>query len=403
MIKKSLGQNQPLILLSLILLILPFLDGGISQVGQIFLFITPLSLILFILAKNKLTIKIDSLFWLSITFIVIAFISLLFTASFILSLSACLRLLALFVLFHLSRAILNTPEKLKMALWPVFFAGVSLSLLSLFFFLPFVIKPSSSMNLFYANHGHNHLAEYLPFVLLPSLSLFLTTNGKKRLILGILTGFFFIMMLLTFSRTTFLFFPLIAFGLFKQLKLKSWKKRNLLWFLSSLPILLALALFFFSSTTLGQNLLKIDSSGFLAKKLIKPIVFEGRFNYWREAWLGFLQRPFFGWGWGTFRLVAMRFQNLPNTYSWYTHNFYLQTLMELGILGFLILGTFIFKSFSKAFSFVKKEKDPLLIGIFWALIFSACQSILDFGWQFPAVALTFLVFLGALTNERKEE
>ena len=403
MINKSLNRNQPLILLSLILLILPFLDGGTSQIGQIFLFITPLSLILFVLAKNKLTIKIDNLFWLSLIFVAIAFISLVFTASFILSLSACLRLLALFIFFHLSRAIINTPEKVKIALWPVFFAGLSLSFISLYSLLPFALKPLNSMNLYYISHGHNHLAEYLPFLLLPLLSLFLTSKGKNKLIFGILVSFFFAMMLLTFSRTTFLFFPLIIFLMMHQLGVKNQKSKKLVIIFALLSFILLLVIFYFSWSKFGQQILNSYSDNFLVKRLIKPITFEGRFNYWREAWLGFLQRPFFGWGWGTFRLVAIRFQSLPNTYSWYTHNFYLQTLVELGIFGFLALGAFLFKAFSQAFYFIKKEKDPLLVGVFWGLVFSACQSILDFGWQFSAIALTFLVFLGALTHERKKE
>jgi len=178
MINKNLNQNQPLILLSLILLIFPFLDGGTSQVGQAFLFVAPLVLVIFVLAKNEILIKIDSLFWLSLIFVVLAFASLSFSASFILSLSACLRLLALFIFFHLSRTIINTPERLKIALWAGFFRWIKPFLNFFVFFLPSALKPLNSMNLYYISHGHNHLAEYLPFILFPFLSLFLTNKGK---------------------------------------------------------------------------------------------------------------------------------------------------------------------------------------------------------------------------------
>lgn len=392
----------PLILFSLILLILPFLDGGTSQIGQVLLFFVPLPLVLFALAKGDFKIKIDNLFWLSLAFLILAFLSLFYTSSWFLSIPALFRLLSLFIFFHLSRVIINTKEKLKIALWPVFFAGVSLSLLSLYFLLPFALKLDSSMNLFYVNHGHNHLAEYLPFVLLPSLALFLAGKKRERLIFGVLTGFFFMIMILTFSRTTFLFFPLIVFLLLRQLNLKNQKAKKLVLILASFSLLLLLAFFYFSWSDFGQQILKSHPNNFLAKKLIKPIAFEGRFNYWREAWLGFLERPLTGWGWGTFRLVAVRFQSLPKTYSWYTHNFYLQTLVELGVFGFLALMAFLIKALQKAFLIVKKQKDPLLIGLFFGLLLSACQSILDFGWEFPAISLTFLVFLGGLTYENSK-
>jgi len=103
---------------------------------------------------------------------------------------------------------------------------------------------------------------------------------------------------------------------------------------------------------------------------------------------------------GTFRLISLRFRDLPIHYSAYAHNFYLQILAELGFFGFLFCLGFLFAALKKAFLLLIKRKDPLLIGLFWGLIFSCCQSVLDFGWHFPAIALTFLVLLGTLTNEK---
>jgi len=386
-----------LFLLTLALLILPFLDGGTSQIGQIILFVLPLPLILFILAKQELKIKLDSLFWLSSLFLILSLISLIFSSSLSLSVPAFFRLLALWILFNLSRVIIKTSQELKMALWAVFLAGIGLSLLSFWYLLPFSLKPFAVLNLTYTQYGHNHLAEYLPFVLLPSLSLFLTSKAKEKLIFGALTGFFFLAMLLTFSRTTFLFFPLVAFLIIRQLTPK--KGKILVGTLIFLSILSLVVVSLFTLTAFGKHILSEDPGSFLAKKLIKPLTYEGRINYWREAWRGFLQRPILGWGLGTFRLVAIRFQSFPSSWSWYTHNFYLQTLVELGIFGFLALLAFLYKAFRQAFLAVSKRKDSLLIGVFGGLTLSACQSILDFGWHFPAIALTFLVLLAGLTNK----
>jgi len=391
-----------LFLLSLALLILPFLDGGTSQIGQIVLFVLPLPLILFILAKQELKIKLDSLFWLSSLFLILSLISLIFSSSLSLSVPAFFRLLSLWVLFNLSRVIIKTPQELKMALWAVFLAGVGLSILSFWYFLPFSLKPNSMLNLTYAQYGHNHLAEYLPFVLLPSLSLFLVSKGKEKLIFTLLTIFFFLALLSTFSRTTFFFFPLIIFPLIRQLKIKLKKGKVILGILIFFSIVSLLLTSLLPLTGFGWDVLKENPNGFLAKKLIKPLNYEGRLNYWREAWLGFLQRPIFGWGLGTFRLVALRFQSFPSSWSWYTHNFYLQTLVEVGLFGFLTVLAFLAKAFRQALLVVSKKNPPLLIGVFWGLILSALQSILDFGWHFPAIALTFLVLLGGLSNEKFE-
>jgi len=400
MIKKFFALNQSLILLSLILLILPFLDGGTSQIGQIILFIIPFPLFLFLLAKNDFKIKTDSLFWLSSIFLILALVSLFFTISLSLSISALFRLLALYLFFHLSRAIINSPESLKMALWPVFFAGVSLSLLSLWFLLPWAVKPLSSLNLVSIKYAHNHLAEYLPFVLLPSISLFLSSKKKEKLLFGLLTCFFFVVLLLTFSRTTFLFFPLILLMMLYHLKIKVKKEKILIniFLIGSILILAFISVMPF--TEFGNKIFIENGFGFFTKRLIKPINYELRIDYWQQAWQGFWEKPLFGWGWGTFRLVSLRFQKFTAVNSWYAHNFYLQTLAELGLLGFLSLMAFLFTAFKKAFRNINQNKNPLLIGLFWALILSVCQSFLDFGWEFPAIFLTFLVFLGALNNEK---
>jgi len=402
MIKKLFLRNHSLALLSLVLLILPFLDGGTSQIGQIVLFVLPLPLILFILAKQELKIKLDSLFWLSSLFLILSLISLIFSSSLSLSVPAFFQLLALWLLFNLSRVIIKTSVDLKIALWAVFLAGIGLSFLSFWYLLPFTQKPFSVLNLVSLQYGHNHLAEYLPFVLLPLIALFLSSKKKQKLFFGFLMVFFFLVMLLTFSRTTFLFFPFIAFFLVSQLKTRNQKGKRLVMLLALISIIVLLIIFYFSSTHLGQQILQNHSKNFFAKKLVKPITYEDRPNYWREAWLGFLERPISGWGWGTFRLVALRFQSFPSSWSWYTHNFYLQTLVEVGIFGFLVLLAFLSKAFHQAFLVISKEKDPLLMGVFGGLVLSACQSILDFGWHFPAIALTFLVLLGGLSDEKVE-
>ena len=400
-IKKEIFRNPPLILLTFVLLILPFLNGGTSPAAKLILFSLPLPLLLFAIAQSKTKIKTDSLFWLSFLFLILSFVSLFFSTSLSLSLPAFALLLSFFIIFHLSRVIITSKKDLKLVFGAVLIAGLGLSLLSLWYLLPFTVKPTGSLNLVFIKYGHNHLAEYLPFVLFPSLFLFLKGEKKEKLIFGILTGFFFLVLILTFSRTSLLFFPLILGLIFYKQRLAIKKKlKPLIFLLIVLPLLFLSGILIFSHTEFGYQVASEGNRDYFLNSIAKPLPFEKRVVYWQQAWQGFLQRPFLGWGLGTFRLISLRFRDLPIHYSTYTHNFYLQILVELGLFGFLFYLGFLFKALKKVFLLIVKRKDPLLIGIFWALIFSCLQSVLDFGWHFLAIALTFLVLLGALTNEK---
>ena len=398
-VKKEIFRNPPLILLSLVLLVLPFLGGGTDPLAKLVLFSLPLPLILLSLAFKKVKIKIDILFYLSLLFLISAFISLFFSVSISSSLPSFGLLLSFFIIFHLARAVVTSKEDLRLVWGTILMAGIGLSLLSLWYLLPFTIKPTGSLNLVFIKYGHNHLAEYLPFVLFPSLFLFLKGQKKQKLFFGILSLFFFIILILTFSRTSLLFFPLIlALIFYRQRSLVKKKFKPLIFLLIALPLLFLTGILIFSHSKFGYQV--AASGDYFLNSIAKPLIFEKRIVYWQQAWQGFLERPLLGWGLGTFRFVSLRFRDLLHHYSTFTHNFYLQILVETGIFGITFCLWFLIKSFKKIFLSIKKTKNMLSLGIFWALVFSCLQSIFDFGWHFPAIALVFLVLLGALTNEK---
>ena len=352
-IKKVILRNPPLILLSLVLLVLPFLDGGTSHSAKLILLSLPLPLFLLSLAFRKIRIKIDILFYLSLLFLISAFISLFFSVSLSLSLPSFALLLSLFIIFHLARAIITSKEDLRLIFGVILIAGLGLSLLSLWYLLPFTVKPIGSLNLVFIRYGHNHLAEYLPFVLFPSLFLFLKGKKKEKLIFGILTLFFFVVLILTFSRTSLLFLPLtIGLILYKQGLVVKKKIKFLFSLLIILPLLFLLGILIFSHTGFGYQVASEGNRDYFLNSIAKPLVFEKRIVYWQQAWQGFLERPFLGWGLGTFRFVSLRFRDLPIHYSNFTHNFYLQVLVETGIFGFLLCLGFLFTALKKSFLLV---------------------------------------------------
>jgi O-antigen ligase len=72
---------------------------------------------------------------------------------------------------------------------------------------------------------------------------------------------------------------------------------------------------------------------------------SGRLDFWRAAWTGFTEHPWFGLGAGNFRARSLDlFQSTPgvDTSKSYiyagrvVHNIYLETLAELGVVGFVL-------------------------------------------------------------------
>ncbi|PJE67736.1 hypothetical protein COU95_00755, partial [Candidatus Shapirobacteria bacterium CG10_big_fil_rev_8_21_14_0_10_40_9] len=119
--------------------------------------------------------------------------------------------------------------------------------------------------------------------------------------------------------------------------------------------------------------------------------------YWQQALEGFINRPLVGFGWGTFEIVALRFQKETAGWSNFTHNFYFQVLAEAGIFAFLSFMSFLVLSFRHIWQIVKRDtKNPFLLGGFGAILASSLHSFLDYDWNFPAVFLTFLFLLANL-------
>lgn len=65
-----------------------------------------------------------------------------------------------------------------------------------------------------------------------------------------------------------------------------------------------------------------------------------RFEMWRAAWYGFLEKPFLGWGFNSFDEIFTKFRDLgvvggsPGHLWGHPHNDYMLLLSEMGIVGF---------------------------------------------------------------------
>lgn len=114
-----------------------------------------------------------------------------------------------------------------------------------------------------------------------------------------------------------------------------------------------------------------------------------RIILWQDSLSYFAQNPVFGIGFNTFYMM---------NYKMDTHNVFLRTLAEQGIIGFGFLVTFMLLAFKKGFRLFCKAKDTFLKG----LGLGFCASVVSlmvvnfFGdrWSYLPLAAFFWVFLG---------
>ncbi len=386
--------------LSLIFLfLLPFLDGGTSFLAEILILTLPLPLFLIGLSRKEFDFHNlrPSIIFSWLIFLGFVLLSVLTSASLIFSLPAFFQTLAIF-LFFLLFSLTAREENLPISLGLVLLVALSLSLVSFYFLLPWVAKPAVGMNLIYASYGHNHLADVLLLAIPLALALFLQAKERSReLLLSLLILLYIVALGLTFSRGAFLVLPLVVLFLFFWLKPKLASRKILTWLLILLPIGVICLIGIFSLSQTGLEAKLATPGNWLVKQLIKPEFQAKRLEYWREALQAFALKPLTGFGWGTFELVALRFQKETVGWSSFTHNFYLQVLAEAGLFAFLAFLSFLFLAIRQIWLTVKRSRgEPFLVGSLAAILASSLHSFLDFDWHFPAVFLLFLWIVAVL-------
>ncbi len=388
--------------LSLVFLfILPFLDGGTSFLAEILILILPLPLFLLGLSRNEFNLENlnNKIIWPLIIFLASIFISVIFSSSLLFSIPSFFQTLAIFIWFFLFLIIKKDNER-RVIVPFICLVSVLLCIVSFYYLLPGV-KPPSGMTLVYASYGHSHLADVLLLALPLALALFFEAKDrKKQAIYGLLTLLYIVSFLLTFSRGAFLILPIALIIMFYLFKSRLTVHKLVSGLLISLPLAFLLLIIVFSFSPWGAQIKNDQPHDWLVKQVVKPELRGNRLEYWRQAIEGFKARPLFGYGWGTFELVALKFQKAPAGWSNYTHNFYLQVLAEAGIFAFLSIFTFLFLAIRQIWQLVKKNRgDILLVGGFVAILASTLHSLLDFDWHFPAVFLLFLLLLANLLKE----
>lgn len=353
---------------------------------------------LFIFSETVLKKKIepDRLEQLFLVLLPLFAFSVLYSLSPLRSLADFLRYVSYFIIFVSVRRLENTEKFLKRLFIPMlvlnsFFLSVLAVIYS--FKLLHLSPVTNGMNLFYPVFGHNHITDILIFSLPVIISTAVYDKSVNRTLYRILSVLFTAVLFLSTARGAMIS---LVFSYLIFIVLKNNSEKKLYSWVSLIGVLTAV---FLVSSFVYSNFLatKIDMTS-KVDGFYKPAVLESRFDYFYQAFRGLTyskERLLHGTGLDTFRFISRQYQLQPYSWSWYTHNYYLEMMLETGIAGglgislliaviIIIAGRSILKKYDQPENHMKVS---LLIG----LTASSIHSLIDFDWQFLSVFLIFWV------------
>lgn len=185
----------------------------------------------------------------------------------------------------------------------------------------------------------------------------------------------------------------IAPKLDKALSNWSTKKASNMWIPIGSIVIGGLLIFLFIGTSLKnvlpQNIsVRLENINFNQHSVLE------RFTFYKDAMKVLADYPIIGAGGGAWASLYEQYQNNPYT-SRQAHNFFLQYLIEVGIVGFVIFMSFILYIFYKYIrGYIKgNEEDRNCHFLYLIIVLSILiHSILDFNMSY--VFMGILVFLG---------
>jgi O-antigen ligase len=102
----------------------------------------------------------------------------------------------------------------------------------------------------------------------------------------------------------------------------------------------------------------------------------------------------------------LRYQQSSGKYSFYAHNFLLETLAELGLIGSVPLLFFLWVGIRKISIYLYKKKPEnmrlLNVPIFGALALSLAYSMVDYSFNYLLIWLVFWAMFGLLSGSTDE-
>ncbi len=309
------------------------------------------------------------------------------------SITATIRLIEAYLVYVMFMTI-TSERAITLFVKGLLFTGVIATLASFMFLLvPSWASFLPPMNLLYATYGHNHLADLL-LMIFPLLIVQLQHKQSKSswfLLIFFATG-----MLLTFARGAWLLLTLYLLFFVVRSKNTTTRKIGLSIAAATIVVFLLVSLVSLRDSPSGASLRGApQNNGFisrLARQVQKPsLLADGRWEYWRQAVTAIKERPSFGSGPGTFYLQSKRLQSAPSSYSWFAHSFPLETMVEVGVVGVILLSLVLIASLRRA------RGSPLFVPLCLILLY----SFFEFNLNYAVVWLLLWAILGLSFNDKK--
>lgn len=357
-----------------------FIAEGLGFERNTFLYIYTclpaiISLFLLFLKKNIVIPKKLGLVFLA--YLIIAFISFLFSVDKQNSFELALFYTSVFLIFIF---FYNFKELGKKLITLEIFIG---SLIFIVYFIVTFLFPSlknlqsNGYQLTRSFFGlHNHLGDFLGLTII-----YFSLINKIPFVLILLPVF-----ILSYSRSAYL--SLLITSLFVSVSKSIFSKKFFL-------ILIGFCLFFWVSFSISgenslfqQGLTQFHQSTGVETKSLD----SNRFEYLRQSVLGFWESPILGWGSGNFGQVSYKFRQFPSDWTETPHNIFLSVLINNGILGllpFLVLIYLILKHGNKTMPH------------YYLFVYLLVNFQTDYIYEIFSMFILFII-LGALTYEEKD-
>ncbi|MFF2911637.1 O-antigen ligase family protein [Paenibacillus sp. NPDC057934] len=171
------------------------------------------------------------------------------------------------------------------------------------------------------------------------------------------------------------------------------RKRSGLWIPLGSVMLVGIIAFLFIGTSI-KNILPANMETRLENINFNQHSVLERITFYKDAIKVVKEYPILGTGGGGWSSLYEHYQNNPYI-SHQVHNFFLQYLIEVGILGFIVFMSFILYIFYKyLIAYVKRESDEYNNGFFYLIIALSIllHSLLDFNLSYAFMGI--LVFIG---------
>jgi hypothetical protein len=144
----------------------------------------------------------------------------------------------------------------------------------------------------------------------------------------------------------------------------------------------------------------VASQGVQTRDRLTDPANNGRLPLWRAALRIYDTQPLHGAGAGTYQLYYFRYRG-KSGYVTDTHSLYLQSLAELGIVGFVLILTVVLGILTGLATRIRGPDRALYAALFAVALAWAIHQALDWDWQMPAVTLGVFMLAGlALARPR---